>query len=242
MFDLGVWIVGRQRAQCYNRAPSLTGGYLVQASETIEVTTGDKPDRAVIWLHGLGADGNDFVPIVPELDLENTRFVFPHAPVRPVTLNNNMPMRAWFDIRSLDHHARDAIDTAGIAQSIASVNKLVADQQQYGIPPTRIVLAGFSQGGAVALAAGLSMPTPVAGLIGLSTWAAFAAPQHGCSMPVFLGHGEFDPMVNPSLGEQTRETLEAAGCKVQWHTYPMAHSVCAEEITDIAAFLRTVLA
>lgn len=210
----------------------------------VELTTGDQPEQSVIWLHGLGADGNDFVPIVPELGLRNTRFVFPHAPLRPVTINSGMACRAWFDITTLDHRTPDAMDMDGLFDSVSKVHALIDAECQRGIPSTRIAVAGFSQGGATALTAALDYPEKLAGILGLSTWAPFAEPQSGVAnlaTPVFLAHGQFDPLVSPQLGEQTRDVLVAAGMAVDWKTYPMAHAVCPQEITDIAAFLRRVL-
>ena len=212
--------------------------------QTVETETGSAPDAAVIWLHGLGADGNDFVPIVPELGVQNTRFVFPHAPVRPVTLNNNIPMRAWFDLTTLDHTHPGAVDRDGIEASVAAVGQLIARERERGIAARRIVIAGFSQGGAVALTAGLGHAERLAGIIALSTWAPFAAPPADAAnhaTPVFLAHGDFDPVVAPALGADARDRLQAAGVEVEWHSYPMPHAVCAEEITDIAAFLQRVL-
>lgn len=212
--------------------------------QTVEIETGEAPAAAVIWLHGLGADGNDFVPIVPELRIAATRFVFPHAPVRPVTLNNGIPMRAWFDLTTLDHAHADALDRRGLGQSIEAVGRLIAREGERGIDPSRIVIAGFSQGGALALAAALGHSRKLAGIIGLSTWAPFAAPPQEAtnhSTPVFLAHGQFDPVVAPALGVETRDKLREAGMEVEWHTYPMPHAVCAEEIEAIGAFLRRVL-
>lgn len=212
--------------------------------QTVEIETGERPTAAVIWLHGLGADGHDFEPIVPELGVEATRFVFPHAPVRPVTLNNGIPMRAWFDLTTLDHKHASAVDRSGLDRSVTEVGKLVARERERGIEPGRIVIAGFSQGGALALAVALGYAQPLAGMIGLSTWAPFPAPAPEAAnhaTPVFLAHGEFDPVVAPALGQETREKLTAAGMAVEWHSYPMAHAVCAQEIQDIAAFLRRVI-
>ncbi len=200
---------------------------------------------AVIWLHGLGADGSDFVPIVAELQLPRAadiRFVFPHAPVRPVTLNGGMPMRAWYDILSLD--ADQAEDAAGIRASEQIVRGYLARQQATGIAPSRIVLAGFSQGGAIALHSGLRVDTPIAGLIVLSAYLplharldAEATPA-GRQAPIFIAHGSQDPVVPCAWGEQTAQGLKAAGYSVDWHRYPMAHEVCAAQIADIGRFLH----
>ncbi len=224
--------------------PLINGTASVTDLETVETTVGNAPSASVVWLHGLGADGHDFVPIVPELRLANVRFVFPHAPVIPVTLNGGMAMRAWFDLTTLEHTADEAIDHAGIARSVAAVTRLIDREVDRGIAAQRIVVAGFSQGGAVALATALAYPAGLAGIIGLSTWAAFATVAEDAAnleTPVFLGHGEFDPVVAPSLGEQTRNLLRGKGMDVVWNAYPMAHAVCPEEIRDIAAFVHRVL-
>ena len=209
--------------------------------DTIEIETGDEPVGAVIWLHGLGADGSDFVPIVPEFGLDNLRFVFPHAPVRPVTLNNGMPMRAWFDILDL---TRDTLpDKEGLDETALAITRLIERENERGIETARIVLAGFSQGGAAALYTALPYPERFAGIIGLSTWLPvrnIKTPANA-NTPILLGHGEFDPMVNISAGLATCEALLSAGRDVTWHTYPMEHAVCPQEIVDVAAFLRRVL-
>ncbi|MGH8446139.1 MAG: alpha/beta hydrolase [Solimonas sp.] len=206
----------------------------------------DLPARAaVIWLHGLGADGNDFVPLIPELDLPRDaaiRFVFPHAPVRPVTLNGGLPMRAWYDIAGLSaDHKQDAIGVRGSAERVRSY---IAAQRTAGIADARIVLAGFSQGGAITLYTGLRLETPLAGLLALSCY----LPLHeqleaegtaaARQMPLFIAHGRHDPIVPCEWGEGTAQGLQARGYDVRWHRYPMAHEVCEEEIADIGAFLR----
>ena len=196
----------------------------------------------VIWLHGLGADGHDFSPIVPQIGLP-LRYVFPHAPVRPVTLNNGLSMRAWFDLYSSIRDAR--IDEAGIAASRAAVTALVAREVAHGTPASRIVLAGFSQGGALALATGLGHAEPLAAVVSLSAWlpsshARVDAAQ--AATPVFLGHGTFDAVVEAPLGRATYEALRARGCAAEWHEYPIAHQVSASEIADLKAFLARVLA
>ncbi len=216
--------------------------------QTVEVQTGPKPVASVIWLHGLGADGHDFEPIVPELRLPTElplRFVFPHAPVRPVTLNNGYPMRAWFDIVKIGlHQPRDLV---GMEASRASVERLIAREQERGIPDARIVLAGFSQGGALALYTGLQHAGRLAGIMALSTYLPLgegvditiaAANAH---TPIFYGHGTQDPVVPLQLGEFTRNWLTQQGCMVNWHSYPMPHSVSAEEIVHIRAWLISVL-
>lgn len=217
--------------------------------DTIERETGPSPRHAVIWLHGLGADGNDFVPILPELVRPTwpaLRFVFPNAPVRPVTINNGVPMRAWYDIREADlaHRA----DEAGVAESVAQVEALIAREAERGIPASRVFLAGFSQGGAVTLAAGLCRREPLAGLIALSTYipaadkAAGALADGASAQPVFMGHGTQDPVVPLHAGEQGAALLREFGFQVDWHAYPMPHSVCLEEIRDLGDWLSGRLA
>ena len=216
--------------------------------ELIEVETGPKPTGTVIWLHGLGADGHDFEPIVPELVRPGERalrFVFPHAPVRPVTLNGGYAMRAWYDIIALNRQAAE--DEAGIRASQAAVATLIRRENERGIATDRIVLAGFSQGGAMALYTGMRYSEKLAGIMGLSCYmllaSRFEAERVAANQttPILLGHGTQDPVVDPRLGEETRGLLEAAGYPVEWHTYPMPHSVCPEEVADIAAWLRRVL-
>jgi phospholipase/carboxylesterase len=216
--------------------------------ETVEVETGRNPAASVIWLHGLGADGHDFEPVVPELVRPGeraVRFVFPHAPVRPVTLNNGYAMRAWYDIIGIDRQSQQ--DEVGIRGSAAAIRALLARENARGVETGRIVLAGFSQGGAVALFTGLRYPETLAGLIGLSCYpvlaSTFDAERHAANQetPIFLAHGTFDPMIDVSLGQEGRKLLEARGYNVEWHTYPMSHSVSPEEIGAIAAWLRRVL-
>jgi phospholipase/carboxylesterase len=220
----------------------------VASVEAIEVETGPKPAAAVIWLHGLGADGGDFEPIVPELVRPGERplrFVFPHAPVRPVSINGGYAMRAWYDIVGIDRHS--AQDEAGIRASDATVRALIRRENERGIPAERIVLAGFSQGGAMALYTGTRYPEKVAGIMGLSCYMLlepqFDAERSAANQktPVFLAHGTQDPVVHPLLGGEARRRLESAEYAVEWHTYPMPHSVCPEEIVDIADWLRRVL-
>ncbi|KZC41423.1 MULTISPECIES: alpha/beta hydrolase [Rhodanobacter] len=211
---------------------------------TVEHETGPSPRYSVIWLHGLGADGNDFAPIVPELvdpAWPALRFVFPHAPVRPVTINNGMSMRAWYDIIGFDAHARQ--DEAGIRVSIAAVEALIEREHERGVPSGRIFLAGFSQGGAIALAAGLRHAEKLAGIVALSTYlpiaSALAAERSAANAatPIFWGHGTADPVVVLPRGSASRDALLALGYAVDWHTYPMAHAVCAEEIDDLRRWL-----
>ncbi len=213
--------------------------------DCIEMTTGEAPSLAVIWLHGLGAEGHDFEPIVPELNLRfAARFVFPHAPVRPVTINGGMPMRAWYDILGFDRSARE--DAAGIRASAAAVTELVDREIARGIPAERIVLAGFSQGGAIALHTALREPRALAGVLALSTYlplaATLASERHlaNAGLPIFMAHGTQDPVLPLKLGEFSRRALESLGYSVEWRTYPMPHSVCMEEIRAIAAWLTAL--
>ena len=212
--------------------------------ETVEQETGHDPQWAVIWLHGLGADGHDFAPIVPELIRPGwpaLRFVFPHAPVRPVTINNGMRMRAWYDIVGMDFPTR--ADSHGVNESVVQANALIEREQARGIPAHRILLAGFSQGGAIALAAGVRRTTPLAGLIALSTYLPDAqAATEGKSakattQPVFMAHGASDPVIPLMYAEQSAQLLKTLGFNVDWHRYPMAHQVCAEELRDLGDWM-----
>jgi phospholipase/carboxylesterase len=214
----------------------------------VEIETGREPTGAVIWLHGLGADGHDFEPIVPELVRPGERalrFVFPHAPIRPVTLNGGYAMRAWYDIAALDR--RTAEDESGIRASQATIDTLIRRENARGIRSERIVLAGFSQGGAMAVFAGTRYPERLAGIMGLSCYLLLAARlaservAANQSTPVFLAHGTQDPVVAPVLGEHGWHALQANGYTVEWHTYEMPHSLYPLEVTDIAAWLRRVL-
>jgi phospholipase/carboxylesterase len=216
--------------------------------ETVEVETGRNPTASVIWLHGLGADGHDFEPIVPGLvrpGEQALRFVFPHAPVRPVTLNAGHSMRAWYDILGLDRHS--AQDEGGIRAADAAVRALIRRENHRGIPTSRIVLAGFSQGGALALYTGTRLPEKLAGIMGLSCYMLLGShldadsSEANQTTPVFMAHGTQDPVVSVQYGDETRRQLEAAGYAVEWHTYPIAHAVCPEEIAAIATWLRRVL-
>ncbi len=223
----------------------------MEIPETVELATGSDPVGSVIWLHGLGADGHDFEPIVPELRLPDTmslRFVFPHAPVRPVTINGGMAMRAWYDIYSLDADGRS--DETGIRASSAMLVALVEREKSRGVDASKIVLAGFSQGGAIAIHAALRSTEKLAGLMALSTWLpmpkTFAAevvdaPGAGdTTLPIFMAHGSFDPVLPLQMGQYSRALLEDNGFSVEWHEYPMAHQVCIEEISDIRNWLLSV--
>jgi len=215
--------------------------------DEIEIETGANPDAAVIWLHGLGADGHDFEPIVPELRLPaalRLRFVFPHAPIQPVTINGGMRMRAWYDILQLGGGPEDE---KGIRASQGLLGKLIEREKSRGIPASRIVLAGFSQGGAIVLQAALRYPERLAGVLALSTYLPLAAKlaeeRHAANaaLPIFMAHGSFDDIIPLARAERSRELLEAAGYRVQWHAYPMPHSVCAPEIADLSRFLQDIL-
>ncbi|MFC0676620.1 alpha/beta hydrolase [Lysobacter korlensis] len=210
--------------------------------ETLEHETGPQPQWTVLWLHGLGADGHNFAPIVPELvgrDWPAVRFVFPHAPVRPVTINNGVRMRAWYDIR--DFNLANRADREGVEQSIAQVEALIAREVERGIDPSRIVLAGFSQGGAVTLAVGLQRTQPLAGLVVLSAYLtavpnADDVPEAARRQPAFIAHGSHDPVVPFIAGQQSTGVLRELGFDVEWHAYPMAHQVSAEQIADLRAW------
>lgn len=214
----------------------------------IEIETAPNPGASVIWLHGLGADGNDFVPIVPELRLPASlplRFVFPHAPVRPVTINNGMRMRAWYDIAATDLSNR--ADLAGVHQSQSLLEALIGRERDRGMPSVRILLAGFSQGGAIALYTGVRHAEPLAGIVALSTYLVSAealateANAANRALPIFMAHGTADPIVRYEWGEASRRALEAAGYRVDWHGYRMEHQVCLEEIVALGAWLARVL-
>jgi phospholipase/carboxylesterase len=215
--------------------------------ETVERETAPAPAASVVWLHGLGADGYDFDPIVPALRLPGgpeVRYVFPHAPVRPVTINGGAEMRAWYDIVTLQRGAHE--DEAGIRESAAAVAALIRREAERGIPASRVVLAGFSQGGAVALHAGLRYPERLGGIIGLSTYLplrASAGEFHAANRetPIFLAHGTLDPMVPAVLGEESARFLAESGYEVEFKSYTMPHSVCPEEVEDIRRWMGRTL-
>jgi phospholipase/carboxylesterase len=211
--------------------------------QAVEINTGPNPQASVIWLHGLGADGHDFEPIVPELELARpVRFVFPHAPVRPVTLNQGMRMRAWYDILQLGGGPEDE---AGIRASQKLLEAMIVEEKKRGA--RTIVLAGFSQGGAIVLQTALRHAERLAGVLALSTYlplnATLEAERSPANrdLPIFMAHGQYDDIIPLARAEQSRRILERLGYRVQWHAYPMPHSVCPEEIAEISAFLRSVL-
>jgi phospholipase/carboxylesterase len=214
--------------------------------DAIEIETGKNPSTSIIWLHGLGADGNDFAPIVPELQLPKAaiRFVFPHAPVRPVTINGGMRMRAWYDITD---GAIRREDERGVRASQALIESLIAREKDRGTAPGRLVLAGFSQGGAIALQTGLRHSERIAGIMALSTYvpvgdklATEASPANR-DVPIFMAHGTSDPVIPLGRAEESRALLQSLGYAVEWREYRMPHSVCAEELADIGAWLRKIL-
>ncbi len=213
----------------------------------IELDPEEKATKSIIWLHGLGADGNDFVPIVPELKLPksmNVRYIFPNAPVMPVTLNNGYQMRAWYDIYGLGKGFE--IDAAGIAKSVQAIDEIINQEIERGVDSKNILLAGFSQGSVIALTTGLQFDKPLAGLIALSGYLPLAAQviANGSvankQIPIFIGHGTEDPMVSVSLGITAFDALKAAHYPVTLHTYPMPHSVCPQEIQDISEFIKGI--
>jgi phospholipase/carboxylesterase len=213
--------------------------------DAIQIETGPRPEVAVIWLHGLGADGHDFEPIVPELRLKKpVRFIFPHAPIRPVTINQGMRMRAWYDILQLGGGPEDE---AGLRASQKIVEGLIAREKERGIAAGKIVLAGFSQGGAIVLQTALRFPERLAGVVALSTYlplaSTLAAERSDANkdLPIFMAHGQYDDLIPLSRARTSREHLEKLGYKIEWHDYPMPHSVCAPEIADISAFFAKVI-
>jgi phospholipase/carboxylesterase len=220
-----------------------------ETTEEVTLTPAQPAAASLILLHGLGADGWDFVPIVAELGLPESlpvRFVFPHAPVRPVTVNNGYQMRAWYDITAFTPEGR--ADAAGLAESSWRVNAYLKTEMARGVPASRIVLAGFSQGGAVALYAGLRFPERLGGLLALSTYLPFPATlaaeksPANLDVPILMSHGRMDPIVPISMGHEARDALAAQGYAVEWHEYPMQHEVCAAELVTIGRWLQIRLA
>lgn len=216
--------------------------------ETVVIEPRQTASASVIWMHGLGADGHDFEPIVPELQLPESlavRFVFPHAPVRPIAINAGMPMRAWFDILGLGVDRPE--DAEGIATSRHQIENLIAAEKARGIPANRIVLAGFSQGGAMALHTGLRHTEKLAGILALSTWLPLRdalekeASVANRAAPLLMCHGSYDPMVPCAFGEFSRDFMAKAGYAVEWRAYPMQHQVCIEEIAEIGRWFSAVL-
>lgn len=216
---------------------------------SIELATGDNPTASVIWLHGLGADGNDFVPVVDELGLPPqlaVRFIFPHAPMQPVTINSGFIMRAWYDVFNQDMSFRE--DEAGVRRSQQEIENFITKEKDRGIGASRIVLAGFSQGGAIALHTGLRHSERLAGIMALSSYLPLAstlaaeASAANRNVPIFMAHGTADPLIPLPLATLSREHLEQQGYRVEWHQYLMPHSVCLEEIQDIGQWLQRVLA
>ncbi len=212
----------------------------------IEIETAANPQASVIWLHGLGADGNDFAAIVPELDLPPVaiRFIFPHAPMQPVTINGGMVMRAWYDITNSTLRREDE---QGVRASQTAIENLIAREKTRGSPASRIILAGFSQGGAIALHTGLRHPERLAGIMALSTYVPMAdllpaeSTMINRDIPIFMAHGSADPVIPIERAQRSKAVLEQLGYGVEWHDYPMPHSVCAEEITDISTWLQQII-
>jgi phospholipase/carboxylesterase len=221
---------------------------MIMPLESVRVEPKEKPDSAVILMHGLGADGHDFESLVPELRLPlspSIRWIFPHAQVRPVTINGGRGMRAWFDITAIDRRAPE--DDNGIRESAAAIGALVRAERERGIAPDRVVLAGFSQGGAMALFTALRWPERLAGVVALSCWLPLAATlpaeahRANSAVPLFMAHGTMDPMVSLDQAEDSRDLLRANGYAVTWLTYPMPHSVCEAEVADLRQWLLGVL-
>ncbi|HTS54207.1 MAG TPA: carboxylesterase [Burkholderiales bacterium] len=214
---------------------------------TIETETAPQPAYSVIWMHGLGADGNDFAPIVPELGLDGlaVRFVFPHAPLQPVTINGGYVMRAWYDIRYEDLSLKE--DEKGVRESQLAVEQLIGREIARGLPARHVVLAGFSQGGAIALQCGLRYPKRLAGIIALSTYLPLPdrvegeLSQANRDIPIFMAHGTADPIVPLKLAQASGSKLLTLGYPVEWHEYAMPHSVCGEEIEAIGSWLRRIV-
>ena len=218
-----------------------------QVLDAIEIETGPAPRASVIWLHGLGADGHDFEPLVPQLGLPASlpvRFIFPNAPQRPVTINMGMRMRAWYDILQMGGGAEDE---AGIRDAQGLLEELISRETGKGIPHGKIVLAGFSQGGAIVLQTGLRQAGRLAGVMALSTYLPLSKTlekeraAENSDLPIFMAHGAYDNMIPLDRAARSRDALLALGYAVEWHEYPMAHSVCPEEIANIAAFLLRIL-
>ena len=222
---------------------------MTQLLDNIEIETAPNPTIAIVWLHGLGADGNDFVPLVRELDLTGLpgiRFVFPHANTMPVTINGGYVMRSWYDIVATDLTRRE--DEGGLRASQLQVEALIAREKARGIPASRIILAGFSQGCAMTLQTGLRHPEKLAGMLCLSGYLPLASvagaerSEASLGTPIFMAHGVQDPVVPFARAEDSRKVVEALGYQVEWHAYPMQHTLCLEEVQDIATWIRKVVA
>jgi len=220
----------------------------VQALEKIIVETGESPDASIIWLHGLGVDGHDFEPIVEELELPDhlaIRFVFPHAPAIAVTINDGYIMPAWYDFKQTDLGIEH--DEEGISHAARQIQLLIEQQEMHGIASNRIILAGFSQGGAMAIHCGLRQREALAGVMALSTYLLLPnrlqdeISPSAYSTPIFMAHGVDDPVVPFSLGDTSRQKLETTGCNVEWNSYPMTHQVCPQEIEDIGLWISGIL-
>lgn len=216
--------------------------------EYLEWESGPAPTWTVIWLHGLGADGHDFEPIPPQFGLADSpsvRFIFPHAPIRPITINGGMEMRGWYDVKGMAFDREE--DREGIEQSTAIINRLIKYENQRGVETDHIILAGFSQGGAVALFCGLRYPQPLGAIIALSTYLPDAASfdrersDANQAVPIFMAHGTQDPVIPITLAERSQQILVQMKYQVEWHTYPMPHSVNAEELQDIAGFIHQTI-
>lgn len=221
---------------------------MTQIPATIDLNpSGDKPKASIIWLHGLGADGNDFVPIAEQLQFQETplRFVFPHAPIRPISINNGMAMRAWYDIIEINLEAKE--DLEGIQSSSTLIELLIEREMAMGMKPEHIILAGFSQGGAIALYSGLRTQKILGGIIALSGYLPMAntlnveRSQENKNIPIFMAHGLFDPVVPLVLGEMSRQQLVNLNYQLEWHTYSMSHTVIPQEIIDIRQFIHKVV-
>jgi phospholipase/carboxylesterase len=221
-------------------------------NDIVEIEINNKPTASIIWLHGLGADGHDFESIVPQLDISEkigVRFLFPHAPIRPITINNDMPMRAWYDITSLDRHG--AQDEKGIRESSLFLESLITKEVNRGINHEKIILAGFSQGGAIAIHTALRHPRNLGGLLALSTWLPLESSlkdevitnknSQSTDIPIFLAHGRFDPVIEFKFGLESKKILTDMKYSVLWKDYPMDHSVCIEEIKDIGLWISNIL-
>jgi phospholipase/carboxylesterase len=219
-----------------------------QQIEYLEWESGPEPSWTIIWLHGLGADGHDFEPVAPQLGFSDTpsvRFIFPHAPIRPITINDGMEMRGWYDIKGMAFDREE--DRAGIEESASIVSQLIKYENQRGIETNKIVVAGFSQGGAIALFCGLRFPQPLAAIVALSSYLPDAASLErersstNQAVPIFMAHGTQDPVVPLMLAERSRQQLDQMQYDIEWHTYDMPHSVNTQELQDIARFLHNII-